>query len=417
MTPSASLRAIAPVLRPARFLALTASLLSACSSGERPRDSRVTVDTLPGGVVRTMSAAPVDSGHWHLEPLVRIQPAEGAPGELMEPSDLAVSESGAVLVAESSPPEVKVYDAAGAYLRTIGREGGGPGEFRAAWLAVRGDTLLVQDPQQARASTFRISDGAFIDAHSTAGFYWAPIGLDGAGRAVIRMIETGADTTAGPAQRFLRISFDGAKTDTVAVPYRAANEADGLWTVRDGDRISMAIRVPFVPRDVQQVSPTGGFVTAWTAEYLLRVSRSGNDTIALFGRSYTPEPVSAAAKRTLVDDQVRAMTSGSDGPPRSLLEQSFVVDKIPDQRPAFEQFHVDAAGRTWVRRSLAESTTVTFDLFAPDGRWLDVVQLPAEAWPRQPWASVAWSADRVAVSLEDDVGRPAVQLYRIVRRE
>ncbi len=398
-------------------LALVGALLAACSWGDaRSASARVAVDTLPGGIVRTMSAAPVDSGHWSLESLVVIQPADGAPGELLAPSDIALTADGRVLVAEDSPAEVKVYGADGVYERTIGRDGAGPGEFRAAWLAARGDTLMVQDPVLARASTFRISDGTLLASQATTARYFSPVGVDGAGRVAIRMLDDGADTAAGPAQRFLRLSFDGALVDTVAVGYRRTAADAGEWPVRDGDRMVMTVQVPMVPRDQQQVDAVGGFVTGWTGEYLLRVSSDGRDTVALFGRAFTSEPITAADKRALVDARVREMTAGSGGPPANVLQASFTVDKIPSERPPFEQFDVDARGRTWVRRSLADSSVVRFDLFGADRQWLDTVAVPAEGWPRATWASVAWGADRVAVYVEDKTGRPAVYLYRIVRR-
>lgn len=404
------------VLSASATVVLTAALLS-CSGADRTSGSApVVVDTLAGGVVRTMSSAPIDSGHWFLEPLIVIQPPAGAPGELMAPNDIALAADNRVLVAESNPPEVRVFGANGDYLRTIGRVGSGPGEFRAAWITSRGDTLLVQDPQQARASTFLLSDGSFLSAFPTTGFYWAPIGVDRAGRAVMRMVVATADTACGPEQPFVRLTFDGTATDTVYVSHRRGDAQADVWPVHDGDRTVMTVRVPMRPRDEQQVSPSGAFVTVWTSEYLLRVSRDGQDTVALYGRQFTPSPVQMSEKRAIVASRVAEMSASPLGPPASAFEQAFDVDKIPDLRPPFEQFGLDAAGRTWGRRSDPDTTAVRFDLFDVDHRWLDVVEVPAAMWPLASWASVAWGKDRVAVHVEDENGLPAVHVFRIVRR-
>ena len=46
----------------------------------------VTIDTLPGGIARTLSRSPIDSGRWHLVRERTLQPAEGAPGGIIRPT-------------------------------------------------------------------------------------------------------------------------------------------------------------------------------------------------------------------------------------------------------------------------------------------------------------------------------------------
>ncbi len=411
-----------PYARPRSFLLMAATLATlACSTGSSDRTiSLVTVDTLPGGIVRTMSSAPLDSGQWQLAPLFTIQPAEGALGELISPGDVVLTETGAVLVAERSPTEVKLYDSAGAYVRTFGREGEGPGEFRSAWLAVHGDTLLVHDPQLARSSTFRLSDGALLATHATTGRYWASLGVDGSHRAVIRMLSEESDSapgaSGGASQPFLRLGFSGAPMDTVHIGVRQPIDEEEQWFVR-APQLQFSVMVPLHPRDQVQTDPTGAFVTAWTGDYLLRVTQSGSDTVALFGRPFTRGVVTASEKRELVEQRILEMTAGPMAPPRAALESAFDVAKIPDVRPTFESFSVDRAGRTWVRRSASDSGYVTFDLFGTDRRWLDVVRVPARDWPAGRWASVSWGRDRVALYVEDELGRPVVNVYAVRRSE
>src|SRR5690606_10895537 len=114
-----------------------------------------------------------------------IQPAEGTPGELLQPTDVEITDDGTVLVAEDGAAHVKVFGPDGSFLRTIGAAGEGPGEFRVAFLATRGDTLFVQDPRVGRGSTFLIGTGEFLGSRLTACCYWATVGIDGSGRAVL----------------------------------------------------------------------------------------------------------------------------------------------------------------------------------------------------------------------------------------
>jgi hypothetical protein len=395
-------------------------VLAACGGGDNASSrALVTVDTLPGGVVRTMTSAPTEAGRWRLERLFDIQPPDGSDAELGDPQDLALAADGTLLVSEGGgDAHVKVFDATGRFVRRIGRAGEGPGEFRVAFLAVRGDTLLVQDPQVARASTFRISDGQFLSSRPTTCCYWSPLGVDGAGRAVLPANHSPTDTTRGPAEAYVRASFGANKADTVFVWQRRRDRAAAVWRIGEEGRYLMAIPVPYAPKEVQQADPLGGFVTAWTGEYLFRVSTDGSDTVALFGRPFTLEQVDRSEKDRLVETKLAALRGmGRDLPvPQATIEAGIDGSKIPDLRPPFEVFRTGADGSLWVYRIGADTTEQRFDLFGPDRVWRDEIRLPREAWPSPLFAPTAWGTDRVALAFEDEDGRPGIRVFAIRRR-
>ncbi len=401
------------------LLAVVCASVAACGDSAPASRDVVTVDTLPDGAVRTISAAPTDSGRWSFDLLHVIQPAEGDSAELLQPSDIAIADDGTVLVAEGGSAQVKVFAPDGTYLRSIGRNGEGPGEFRVAWITTRGDTLFVQDPQVARGSSFLISTGEFITSRHTTCCYWYPIGVDGQGRAVLPAMGGEADSAQGPSASFVRTPFNGGASDTVSVPYRETPGGDKRWEVRDGEAMRMVLSVPLMPTDLQRSDPQGGFVTAWSGEYLLRASSDGRDTVALYGRPFTPVTVTAGEKQDMVDERIEEMTAnrGPGSVPEAALRDAFKADDIPDVRPPFESFHIDPAGRTWVRRSYADTSIVEFDLFGADRVWLDVVRGNGTEWPWALWSSIAWGRDRVAVPGEDVDGRPLVRVFRIVKVE
>ncbi len=406
-----------PTTRATAIAALVTTAV-ACAPADDASRSAVTVDTLPNGAVRTLSSTPADSGRWAFELLHEIQPPEGDSVELLRPTDVTIADDGSVLVAEGTPAHVKVFGPDGRFRRRIGREGEGPGEFRVAFITTRGDSLYVQDPQVARGSTFLISTGAFVASRHTACCYWSAIGVDGAGRVVLPSLRAERDTSEGASMHFVRAAFAGDASDTVRVALTRTSSPPRLWQVRDGGTLRMTVAVPLEPRDVQAVDPRGGFITAWTGEYLLRTTRDGADTVALHGRAFAPTSVTPAEKQALVDARIARMTAqpGPGTVPEPVLRDAFDVDLIPDVRPPFENFHVDRAGRTWVRRSFADTSRVEFDLFGADGVWLDVVRGDGGVWPSSPWAPLGWGADRVAVPGEDADGRPIVRVYAIVRR-
>ena len=394
---------------------LLAATLAACGSADA-REALVTIDTLPGGIPRVTTAAPIDSGMWALVHERDVRPAEGEPGELLNPSDLALADDGTLYVVEDNPVVVNVYGSDGRFVKVLTREGSGPGEVSSAWIALRGDTLAIQDPSQSRGTTLDVRDGSLISTRVTAGRYWHPIGIDGQGRAVARMMLP-PDSTTGPRQGYVRFAMTGEVTDTAIVPERAEPAGLKQWAVGEGGRMMFSRQVPLRPRGEHAVDPTGGFVTGWSGEYALVASRNGADTSMVFRRPFTAEPVTASQKTDIVEQVIAGFAMNQMGVTEDMLRKAFDPSAIPDQRPAFEGLWVDRAGRRWVRLSSADTTTVRLDLFDRDGRWLDQLSVPSTDWPREAWQPTSFSRDRVAVILEGEDGLPAIRVFRIVRRE
>jgi hypothetical protein len=68
-------------------------------------------------------------------------------------ADVAVSASGDIYIWDASVPAIRMYNGAGKYIRTIGRSGSGPGEYRAgAGLAVAPNGNLLMWDRGTRGS-------------------------------------------------------------------------------------------------------------------------------------------------------------------------------------------------------------------------------------------------------------------------
>lgn len=388
-----------------------AALLAGCgASSSDAAQGGATIDTLPGGIVSVTNHSPADSGQWSLVLERTIQPADDSAGALRDPADLILLDDGTVFVADEKPTEVMRFDPTGRYVGSVGREGEGPGEYRSAWLTYRGDTLVVHDPSAARAGTFLIPTNAPLLQRPTTPRYFSRIGLDSSGRAVVPVMLP-PDSTKSPRRGFIRFSLDGTALDTAFLPEHP--KSDKRWLVREGKVVRMEMLVPLQPQDLSVADPIGGFVVGWSGEYQLRATRDGGDTTLLFSRPKPVGTVSAAEKQAIVDERINANKQYT---PEPVLRASLLASAIPDERPAYEQIAVDRSGRRWVRLSSSDSTTVRFDLFDTNGRWLDIVSVPQLGWNRQGWQPVFWAAERVAVLVTDAEGRPAIKVYRIIRR-
>jgi len=80
-----------------------------------------------------------------------------------QPTGMWASPAGDIFVVEMGNKRVQMFDAEGNYVRTIGKEGQGPGEFQFPFFVVEApDGLGVYDMRNRRISVFS-SDGAHLD--------------------------------------------------------------------------------------------------------------------------------------------------------------------------------------------------------------------------------------------------------------
>lgn len=392
-----------------RRIALLSSALLSCAcapADDGERLATAVTGTLPGGIATVQSAGPTawtdTTGGWRLVPDGQLDGDVGSLGEFVDPVDLAIDERGWVYVVDSKPPVVKVYDDSGRFVRSFGRDGQGPGEFRIGFIAVRNGTVLLHDPRNSRTSVFDTS-GAFVRSWVSACCYWLRPNLDARGRAAIPAMASG-DIDA--SQLFIRYDTLGTLLDTVFVPKMPSGP---LWIFRRGELTVMSTVVPFAPGGDVAFTPAGALVHGWSGAFSLVVSENGRDTSRVFGRAWTAERIDDARR-----DAEYARRTGSIAKEMEIdtaaVQVQFERDKIPLTLPAFSGISVDARGNTWVH--LDEERTLTrFDVFGPSGAYLGRVHAPLLV---RKFTS-AWGRDVMYVRHDTEEGYPRIRRFRITR--
>ena len=362
------------------ILAVGPVLLSsaACGTGEaRTAAWRGGIDTLETGrVVVTNPAEGVwDSATtWRIVEEVRIGAADGAgPDMFGRISTFDVGPTGEFYVLEGQAQELRVFGRTGAHVRTIGRKGGGPGEFQEvvglAW-APDGN-LWVIDPSNARISVFDTA-GNYLTNHRALGgmiiFPW-PGGFD----------EEGWFYNYAPNP-----NVQGY--ETVLVRYDDQLEpVDTIWPPRDEDVAFfesptetggwMRAGVPFRPGLVWRLSPTGHIWFALTGTYQLFQSTLQGDTLRVISREFTPLPVTAED----VDSAVARL--------EWFTRQGGKIDlsRFPGVQPALRTFYLDDEGNIWVLPRTREGLSGhVLEVFDPQGRFLGSVRVPVALSPYPP---------------------------------
>ncbi len=229
--------------------------------------------------------------------------------------------------------------------------------------------------------------------------------MDRAGRIYIPSM---VQTKEGEPSRgipWVRWSAEGKALDTLWVP-RGPEEKN--WTVSAKDASGknasmMSTSIPFRPSLAYTLDPDGGFVLGWSEAYSIVRSRTGADSVRVFGRSWAPDPVTDERRNSELESRIKGAVEHFG---EAKLRAAFHVSDIPSTLPAYLNLRVDEAGRVWARRyAVADTTKSYFDVFDDAGAYLGPVTAP---FKMSELGVQAWTKDGVVTVIEDDDGRPTV---------
>jgi sugar lactone lactonase YvrE len=344
-------------------------ILLGCGSGDTPSERwRGAIDTLPSGQIRVANTADgmwTDSDAWRVVEDLRLgTQQEDAPDLFGNVAALAVDAEGRIWVLDDRALEIRIFDRDGRYVRTVGQEGGGPGEFRAPQAIHRAPDgrMWVPDPRNNRLSVLDTT-GAYVEGmympggfgtsrwpggFDRAGYYYLPIRtFDGAGGLAL-----------------VRFTTAHAVVDTLQVPTDPKERE--VFELRRG-AMRAELDVPFAGHFEWRLAPSGNLWGMLTDDYRLYEFSSEGDTLRTVTRAFTPLPVADAemeAKRSELEPFIQA---------GGKVDWS----KIPRTKPATARFFIDDESDLWVVPEAApEAEGRMLDVFAPDGRFLGTVRLP-----------------------------------------
>jgi len=328
-----------------------------------------TIDTLASGRIVVSNPATGmwdEATAWSVVEELRLGTLDDIGPEMFGSIDeLEVDAWGRFWVFEGQAQELRVFDRDGAHVRTIGREGGGPGEFaRVIGISWAPDgNLWTVDPSNARISIIDTA-GNYVGSHGTVGGWmimpW-PGGVDVEGRFWNFAPDV---SSAEPNIVMIAYDHDLNPLDTVPVPeYPGEGEYFELRT----ERGHMMTNVPFTPGLEWRFDMRGYMWFMLTGDYSITQLSLEGDTLRTITRDFEPLPVTGAD----IDSALAGM--------EWFIENGGKVDasRIPGHKPATDEFLFDDEGNIWVLpvTTLAEEDRVV-DVFDPEGRYLGRLRLP-----------------------------------------
>ena len=270
--------------------------------------------------------------------------------------DVAVTDSGDIVVADRSAPMIRAFDRTGRPLWSTGRSGNGPGEFvfptRVAIGPDRGVSVI--DMRQRR-HTRLARDGTLLGSNSFLGFLAASAARSRSGEVMMLI-----DDFTGPLSLQRWPSGAARPSDHVSIPRR---ERAG------GGFVQPSIAVA-----------GSGAMAVVLDPFTYRIGRLGPDgrTMAEIGRDIPP------ARRT--DAEMKELSARiASGPARRAAEGGrSVAAGAPSDADLSLKPHVrldglrfDDSGRLWVLTMRGTGMQSVFDIFSASGAFAGSVTVPA----------------------------------------
>ena len=397
-------------LRPMRCLPLVTALWGLLASGAVPHDTAAAQAV----VENSLESAWTTTTPWTLEEDLRIWgPPDGYLGRVIA---VAADSRDNIYVLDGTTQEIHVFGADGGFLRTLGGQGEGPGEFREALgpAIARGDTLWVADGLVPRYSIFapdgtlmgtrvRRAAGGMLTERCTI----APDGSYMEWWTRFPKAERSEDMSDNDLRHHypIRVTPDGEQQDTL--PYLE-------FTRTLADLPSTGTRRPvfFGPSLKRALGCRDEVWFANSGEYrVYRRSLAGDTTLV-----FTLDGVRPAAVDETDRGEVRATFERYRELGVALMEDH--LRALPEHKPVIAALFVDGAGHVFVLPETARVDAGTaIDVFREAGVFLGRVPVPETVRIDLgvPGAVVHATANYVLFTGQDDIGTPYVTRLRIHR--
>ena len=346
--------------------------------------------------------------------LVELQRIEGEESGLSAVGIMARSPDGTIWISQPQDGNIVAFSGSGVRIRTLGRRGEGPGEFRiASGIFPDGDDLWVYDRESQRLIRFGLVDRK-VDVRRVN----RPSGLP-----VNSML-----VTAGPLGAFYiaHRALNGSHMSPYEFTYFASRDTSGI-AVRAGSYQAEScsygspdgrtdVVIPLCHRLESAVSPGGRFlavvepVARRDGKSAVRVCTHdvGGQLVFRGNVELWPSPLDARTR----DSVVTALKNRARPAIASLVERIVAEDLIPWTWPPVTNAAVSDSGVVWfVTRAGTGGTEMVCRARPPAGTAPECAMLPPAAYKRLLWVG----SETMILVEETEEGYQDVVLYRFDR--
>jgi 6-bladed beta-propeller len=289
---------------------------------------------------------------------------------------IIVDDAGTIYVLELRAAHVKVFDASGKHLRTIGRKGQGPGELELPMtmsLNERTDELAVH--MQSRGIAFFKTDGTYLRQLSLKGMLGGRARLDSRGQIYILEIIMDGENSRYATKK---LAPDGSVLATVS---------ETPTSIGPGNSTKAFIPVAFYTIDRED-----RFIYGFPETYEIRI--------------YGPTEAKVLRKITRAYDPVAVTEEDKTERKKDVPPGYDRVLEFPKHHPAYSRFFLGDLGHIFVQTyEKADAGRILHDVFDAEGRFIGRV-------PLKP-SGVGILKGKYYALEEDEEGYPYVKRYAV----
>ncbi|MGQ0648905.1 MAG: 6-bladed beta-propeller [Gemmatimonadaceae bacterium] len=389
--------------------------VAACRSDAGPDVALTTVDSA-GIAITTITSTIASVPAWEVDTRARVTLESPDSTGFVYVSAAHWVSAGRLLVADARQRRLYLYDSAGRHLRTIGRDGSGPGEFRGMMtVSVVGDTIGVWDLSGRRFSLFTVDSGfrLLVPTPKAPTEYDTPreTWITGGVRPLAFWLRGEYPGPVPQGVRIRRWQFTGqlAVSDTSGRALAMSPTFNGVYTGQSdrGDARQLFSNAPFVAVAELIAYGSGEAFEVRVADRDLRTRR-------IVRWSLADEPLTEAE---VASARARLLASMPPGAPRERIEAAVndivAPELLPKTRPAISRALWDHGGQLWLGRFEApvRGLAEAFDWIVLDSaaRPVGRVRLPDTARIESVRGS------ELLLSVRDSLDVQTVQVWRVKR--
>lgn len=266
------------------------------------------------------------------------------------------SADGTVAIVNEGTHEVRVFDSDGAHVRSFGREGQGPGEFRSMALAgtIGADTLVIVDVGNDRFTLIHPGEGfvrqAIVGDEVVRYLYTQGVFSDGS----VVFLETfdraamaGMPEGLNRGQAFFRSCNPDGSLGTDFGRIRGMELELEARVNAEGEPWTRTIRVPFGKEPWGAVWGDRLFLSE-SDRFEIQVRHQSGELLSLIRVLQEPKPVTPALHQRYVEEAVAGASSEDWG---RRLRRILEAQPYPETFPAHGRMVVDRMGYLWVLES------------------------------------------------------------------
>lgn len=270
---------------------------------------------------------------------------------------LSVDDAGNIYVCDNGNRRVQQYDRNGTFVRTVGRQGQGPGEYTypsRLFLDKAGNPVVEGNRSLLRYD----KDGVFQEKIALKGSYMRLI--PGPNGTYIGSTQPNALAEGGARTAVIQIGENGEPVGTIAEFPVSANTAARATVLHWYTNHALFAR-----------RSADSFYYGFSREYKITVADSDGGTVFVFKKKSEPLSITAEEKELTTKKGVYLVSGTRD------VEKAIA---FPDHRPFFASFFSDDAGHLYVIRFKSiferEENMSRVDVFSKDGIYLYEMSWP-----------------------------------------